>query len=70
LLLYTDGLVEHPRRNLDKLTAQAARILTDAAADNTPLPRLLNLLADALAGPEHNDDIVLLALRVTDTDEN
>ncbi|MEU5282324.1 SpoIIE family protein phosphatase [Streptomyces asoensis] len=69
LLLYTDGLVEHPRRNLDELTAQAAGILADAAADNTPLPHLLDLLADTLAGPEHNDDIVLLALRVTDTGE-
>ncbi|MET7745083.1 SpoIIE family protein phosphatase [Streptomyces sp. NPDC005385] len=69
LLLYTDGLVEHPRRDLAQLTAHAARLLTDAAGAGTPLPQLLNQLADTLAGPEHNDDIVLLALRITATDE-
>ncbi|MFJ7990518.1 PP2C family protein-serine/threonine phosphatase [Streptomyces sp. NPDC096351] len=66
LLLYTDGLIDHRGRSLDQTLDHARRILAEAADDNTSLPRLLDLLADTLAGPEHDDDIVLLALRVTD----
>ncbi|MEU6384116.1 SpoIIE family protein phosphatase [Streptomyces bauhiniae] len=64
LLLYTDGLTEHPGRDLDEATTRAARLLAGAADHDTPLPLLLNLLADTLAGTDHTDDVVLLALRV------
>ncbi|MGA5731957.1 SpoIIE family protein phosphatase [Streptomyces seoulensis] len=64
LLLYTDGLVEHPGRDFDEVTDRAACLLAQATCQNTPLPPLLNLLADTLAGHEHRDDIVLFALRV------
>ncbi|XUM05020.1 SpoIIE family protein phosphatase [Streptomyces venezuelae ATCC 10712] len=66
LLLYTDGLIEHRGRALDQTLDHAERILAQAADESTALPRLLDLLADTLAGPEHDDDIVLFALRVED----
>ncbi|MER5885870.1 SpoIIE family protein phosphatase [Streptomyces sp. NPDC001941] len=64
LVMYTDGLVEKPARGLEETTAHAARLLGREADEHTPLPRLLDLLADTLAGREHTDDVVLLALRV------
>ncbi|MFB7778945.1 PP2C family protein-serine/threonine phosphatase [Streptomyces bauhiniae] len=64
LLLHTDGLIEDRGRDFDKAAARAGRLLDRATRRNTPLPPLLNLLADTLAGHEHTDDIVLLALRV------
>ncbi|MGW4855044.1 PP2C family protein-serine/threonine phosphatase [Streptomyces sp. NPDC004288] len=66
LLLYTDGLIEHRGRALDQALDHAERILAQAADESTALPHLLDLLADTLAGPEHDDDIVLFALRVED----
>ncbi|MEU6122588.1 GAF domain-containing SpoIIE family protein phosphatase [Streptomyces sp. NPDC047123] len=69
LLLYTDGLVEHHGHDVDQATGEAARLLARATAETTPLPQLLDLLADTLAGHEHGDDVVLLAVRVKDTDE-
>ncbi len=64
LLLYTDGLVEHRGRDLEQGIDRAAALLARAVADRTPLPQALDLLADTLAGPDHDDDVVLLALRV------
>ncbi|MFE9425863.1 SpoIIE family protein phosphatase [Kitasatospora sp. NPDC006697] len=64
LLLYTDGLVEHRGRDLEQGIDRATALLARAVADRTPLPQVLDLLADTLAGPDHGDDIVLLALRV------
>ncbi|MEU3497002.1 SpoIIE family protein phosphatase [Kitasatospora cineracea] len=66
LLLYTDGLVEHRGRDLEQGIDRAAELLARTVADHTPLPQALDLLADTLAGPDHGDDVVLLALRVTD----
>jgi serine phosphatase RsbU (regulator of sigma subunit) len=59
LLLYTDGLIEYrrdPARGLAELTQNAA-----AAAD-LPLPALCEALVPE---PGHPDDVVLLAVRVT-----
>ncbi|MFJ7905049.1 GAF domain-containing SpoIIE family protein phosphatase [Streptomyces sp. NPDC096198] len=64
LLLYTDGLIEHRGKSLDAAIADTCGLLAQAAADTTPLPALLDHLADTLAGPAHEDDIVLLAVRI------
>ncbi|MFF3645313.1 SpoIIE family protein phosphatase [Streptomyces sp. NPDC002564] len=53
LPLYTDGLVEHHGRDVDRTTGGAARLLARATAGTTALPQLLDLLA----------------VRVKDTDE-
>ncbi|MER5949624.1 SpoIIE family protein phosphatase [Streptomyces sp. NPDC001904] len=63
LLLYTDGLVEERRGDIDTAADQAGRFLADHRHD--PLPGLLDRLADHVAGPDAHDDIALLALRVT-----
>ncbi|MFE6894906.1 GAF domain-containing SpoIIE family protein phosphatase [Streptomyces sp. NPDC057694] len=62
LLLYTDGLVEEQRGDIDTATDKAGRFLADHRHD--PLPGLLDRLADHVAGPVAHDDIALLALRV------
>ncbi|MFJ9622906.1 PP2C family protein-serine/threonine phosphatase [Streptomyces sp. NPDC101181] len=69
LLLYTDGLVEHRGRDSDVLVKEAAGHLTRAVAEHTPLPRLLDVLADSLGGRERADDLALLAVRVDDIPE-
>ncbi|RAJ39970.1 GAF domain-containing protein [Kitasatospora sp. SolWspMP-SS2h] len=66
LLLYTDGLIERRGRDLEQGIDHVAALLAPAVADHTPLPRTLDLLAENLAGSDHRDDVVLLALRVTD----
>jgi serine phosphatase RsbU (regulator of sigma subunit) len=62
LLLYTDGLVEHPRRFIDDAISQAGEILS-AAPPGCPLPELLSQIIDSVAVTRH-DDIVVMALRV------
>lgn len=62
LLLYTDGLVERPGTDMDAATDLAGRVL--AAHRSRPLPRLLDELADQVAGSSPADDIALLALRI------
>ncbi|WP_329361678.1 GAF domain-containing SpoIIE family protein phosphatase [Streptomyces sp. NBC_00669] len=61
LLLYTDGLVEHRRANIDDGIARAAASLL--AHRGMPLPELLSRLTREVAGPHNSDDIVLMALR-------
>jgi serine phosphatase RsbU (regulator of sigma subunit) len=61
LLLYTDGLVEHPRQTLgwglDDLARAAARLA------GRSLPELCDVLVDR-RGDDAHDDIALLALRL------
>ncbi|MFF2996934.1 GAF domain-containing SpoIIE family protein phosphatase [Streptomyces sp. NPDC057950] len=62
LLLYTDGLVEQDRHDIEQATGRTMQQLT--AQRHDPLPTLLARLADDIAGPAAADDIALLALRV------
>jgi hypothetical protein len=64
LLLFTDGLVERRDHDLDAVVARAARML--AAGAREPLPDLLGAITDEVAGEAHDDDVVLLAVRLTD----
>ncbi|MFJ4711539.1 SpoIIE family protein phosphatase [Streptomyces sp. NPDC088785] len=63
LLLYTDGLVEERRDDIDTATHRVGGFLARHRHDR--LPGLLDRLADHAAGPDAHDDIALLALRVT-----
>ncbi|MET7289594.1 SpoIIE family protein phosphatase [Streptomyces sp. NPDC005573] len=64
LLLYTDGLVERrPGNDIDSGTRCAATLLDEGAG--TPLHDLLTKIADRVAGAAPDDDVALLALRVT-----
>ncbi|MGV9269584.1 PP2C family protein-serine/threonine phosphatase [Kitasatospora sp. NPDC003701] len=60
LLLFTDGLVEHPDRSLDAGLADLARVA--AAHLRLPLDELCRTLADARLG-DGRDDLAVLALR-------
>ncbi|GLX93855.1 GAF domain-containing SpoIIE family protein phosphatase [Herbidospora sp. NBRC 101105] len=63
LVMFTDGLVESPRVDLDTATAHLLAALSRRAG--RPLPGLLEELADEMAVGEGNvDDIVVLAVRV------
>jgi signal transduction histidine kinase/CheY-like chemotaxis protein/serine phosphatase RsbU (regulator of sigma subunit) len=62
ILLYTDGLVDRPGSLFDDNLDMAAAIL--AAHRALQLDQLLNSLADRIAGPDHPDDIALLAVRI------
>lgn len=64
LLLFTDGLVEHRGHDLDTVTDRVARML--GAGTRRPLPELLGAIADEVAGEAHDDDVVLLAVRLSD----
>ncbi|MEE1787113.1 SpoIIE family protein phosphatase [Streptomyces sp. SP17BM10] len=60
LVLYTDGLIEHPVRPLDEGLTALAR--TAAAHADVPLDGLCRTLADAHLG-DGRDDLAVLALR-------
>ncbi|MFI5593934.1 PP2C family protein-serine/threonine phosphatase [Amycolatopsis sp. NPDC051758] len=62
LLLYTDGLVDQPGQDADARAAEAIRSL--AAHGTRPLPELVTQLAGRLAGPDPDDDVTLLAVRI------
>ncbi|MGW9451342.1 SpoIIE family protein phosphatase [Streptomyces sp. NPDC055632] len=62
VLLYTDGLVEEPGTPLDQRNDQVSHLLGE---DNSiPAEGLLEQIADRVAGPAHDDDIALLAVRI------
>ncbi|MGW6486788.1 GAF domain-containing SpoIIE family protein phosphatase [Streptomyces sp. NPDC055056] len=66
VLLYTDGLIEHSRGDIDlaiDATAQALANHRDAA-----LPALLEAIVDGISGRDAGDDIALLVLRIPATD--
>ncbi|MFJ7157208.1 SpoIIE family protein phosphatase [Streptomyces sp. NPDC101118] len=66
LAFYTDGLVESPGTDLDRVTAELAGML--AAHDGEDLDGLLDmLLGHARPGGHHTDDIALLLMRATPT---
>ncbi|MFC4032290.1 SpoIIE family protein phosphatase [Streptomyces polygonati] len=66
LLLHTDGLVETPGVDLDKATADLARLL--ASADAEDLDQLTDSLLQHTRPPSRrSDDIALLLLRATST---
>jgi serine/threonine-protein kinase RsbW len=60
LLLYTDGLIERRDRPIDRGFEALAREY--ARLHDVPLEGLTAQLADALAGPEHGDDVCLLCV--------
>ncbi|MFC1408498.1 PP2C family protein-serine/threonine phosphatase [Streptacidiphilus sp. N1-12] len=62
LLLYTDGLIERAGHDLDTAIDHTAALL--AAGASTPLPALLEEIADQVADEHAGDDTVLLALRI------
>ena len=62
LLLYTDGLVEHPSRPLHEGMEALARVLP--AHSHEPASTLAASLVHHLREGTHSDDICLLALRV------
>jgi hypothetical protein len=61
LLLYTDGLIEHPGRDLDDGITDLRRALT-ASGDRT-LEELLDHLVAELVGDSPDDDCAILAVR-------
>ena len=61
-LLYTDGLVEHRRHDMDAAINQAGEIFS-AAPSGQPLPELLEQIIDAVA-VTRDDDIAVMALKV------
>ncbi|MFC1435684.1 SpoIIE family protein phosphatase [Streptacidiphilus sp. N1-3] len=63
LLLYTDGLVERRGHDLNLAITRTGDLLAEAGR-HTPLPDLLEHLADQVPGHPADDDIVLLALRI------
>ncbi|MFI8106026.1 SpoIIE family protein phosphatase [Streptomyces sp. NPDC086023] len=66
LAFYTDGLVESPGTDPDRVAAELAGIL--AAHDGEELDGLLDrLLGHARPGGHHTDDIALLLMRATAT---
>ncbi|MFD6950049.1 hypothetical protein A6A08_15905 [Nocardiopsis sp. TSRI0078] len=64
LLLFTDGLVERRGQDLDAAVFHTACML--AAGTREPLPALLGAIADEVAGDAHDDDVVLLVVRLAD----
>ncbi|MFW6639096.1 SpoIIE family protein phosphatase [Nocardiopsis algeriensis] len=64
LLMFTDGLVEHRGHSMDAAVGRVAQML--AAGVRRPLPALLGGIADEVAGDAHDDDIVMLAVRLAD----
>ncbi|MEU9977689.1 SpoIIE family protein phosphatase [Streptomyces sp. NPDC051014] len=62
LLLYTDGLVEQGRHDIEQAVDEVVKQLT--ALRHGSLSALLTGIADNVAGPEADDDIALLALRL------
>lgn len=62
LLLYTDGLVERPDRDMDLAIHEAAGLL--AGHGGRSLDVLLNEITDRIAGPDPKDDFALLAPRI------
>ncbi|MFJ7967701.1 GAF domain-containing SpoIIE family protein phosphatase [Streptomyces sp. NPDC096324] len=68
LLLYTDGLVERPGKDMDLAIEAAGRLL--AAHAGRSLDALLNEIADEIAGADAIDDIALLALRIPPPDDH
>ena len=63
LLLYSDGLVERRGHDVDLAIDNAASVLAAAPAGQ-PLSYVLDALTSQVAGPETDDDIALLAVRI------
>ncbi|MFB7784810.1 SpoIIE family protein phosphatase [Streptomyces vinaceus] len=61
LLLYTDGLVERRRRDMDAAVAQLISLL--ARHGRRPLDEPLRRIRKRLADPAPDDDVVLLSVR-------
>ena len=63
VLLYTDGLVERRDRDIDAGTAELVTVLGEAAG--LPLEELCDRLLERLFLPDAEDDVAVLALRLT-----
>jgi serine phosphatase RsbU (regulator of sigma subunit) len=63
VLLYTDGLVERRNRDIDAGTADLVAVLGDVAG--LPLDELCDQLLARLFLPDAEDDVAVLALRLT-----
>lgn len=65
LVLYTDGLIESPRRPIDEGLRQLRRHA--AALTRRPLDVFCDLLLDRVRPDDNDDDVALLALRLPQT---
>ncbi len=63
LLMYTDGLVERPGRDIETGISQAQRLLAGWPPD-TALPEECRRLTETLALPPRQDDVCVLAVRL------
>ncbi|MEU5538523.1 SpoIIE family protein phosphatase [Streptomyces sp. NPDC020362] len=62
LLLYTDGLIEHPGHDIDAAIAQLVSL--PARHGDDPLPDLVRRISKRLADPHPGDNVVVLAVHV------
>lgn len=62
LLLYTDGLVERRRENLEAGVARLAAAAPGVCGDG-PLASALQDIVEQVTGAAHDDDIALLGVR-------
>ena len=63
--MFTDGLVEHRCRDMDTIIDHTARMLV--AGNHSPLPDLLQRIAQENMVEVRGDDVVLLAIRLAKT---
>ncbi|SDE22832.1 SpoIIE family protein phosphatase [Nocardioides lianchengensis] len=65
VLLYTDGLVEHRGQSLDEGLAAMQALLARLVADDVPLEELCDRLLRGLLPELPDDDVALVAVRLT-----
>jgi PAS domain S-box-containing protein len=63
VLMYTDGLVERRNRDIDEGTDELVRVLREFA--HRPLGELCDCVLDRLFLPDAEDDVAVLAVRLT-----
>jgi serine phosphatase RsbU (regulator of sigma subunit) len=64
VLLYTDGLVERRDRDIDAGTEELVAVLREFAG--LPLDELCDRVLERLILPDAEDDVAVLAVRLTD----
>lgn len=65
LLVYTDGLFDDRRTDQQAMTAEAARTASALLAEGHDVQAVVERLADALVGSRVDDDVAVLAVRVS-----
>lgn len=68
LLVYTDGLFDDRRTDQREMTAEAARTTSTLLAEGHDLQVVVERLADELVGSRVDDDVAVLAVRVSTPD--